>query len=126
MPRTISYLSPSSISVYRSNPTEFYLRYLVDDRPERVPQNAPMAIGSAFDAYVKSYLHNALFGAVDSKFELRTLFEAQVESQCRDLAWDHGRYAFDCYKDSGALSDLMLEMQRGIGEPRFEFSAQGA
>ena len=85
-----------------------------------------MAIGSSFDAHVKSYLHQAIFGKTDPKFELRTLFEAQVEEQCRELAWHHGKYAFDCYKGSGALSDLMLEIQRGGKEPRFEFIVQGA
>jgi hypothetical protein len=124
--RKIEYISPTALGVWESNKTEYYLLYLADERPPRIPQNRPMAIGSAFDAYVKSYLYEKLFGTVDPKFELSTLIEAQVEAQNRDWARQHGAYVFDCYKQSGALNDLLLEMQRANGEPRFEFEVRGA
>lgn len=32
---------------------------------------------------------------------------------------------FECYLKSGALSNMMIELNRAAGEPRFEFSIQG-
>lgn len=125
--RKIEYLSPSSIASYLKNRDEFYLTYLADARAPRFAQTQPMSIGSSFDAYVKSFLHEALFGKNnDPKFNLKTLFEAQVEPHNRDWAWEHGAYAFECYKRSGALGDLMLELQSSIGTPRFEIDVKGA
>jgi hypothetical protein len=88
-----------------------------------------MAAGSAFDAFVKSYLHQELFGAGHpraAEYELRTIFEAQVEAHNRDWAWEAGQYLFGHFKDSGALADLMLEMSGSAIEPRFEIAIQGA
>lgn len=122
----ISYLSPSSFALYQKSPEDYYLRYLATHRPSRMPQTQPMAIGSAFDAYAKSYLHDNLFGkGSNPKFDLKELFEAQVEEQNRTWAWEHGRYVFEQYKSTGALADLMLELQKGSTKPRFEFDALG-
>lgn len=123
--RKLEYLSPSSISKYREDKVEFYLTYLADIRAPRFPQTLPMSVGSSFDAFVKSFLHKALFGDNDPKFDLQTLFEAQVEPQNRDWAWKNGQQAFNCYKNSGALSDLMLDLQGSICDPRFEIEVRG-
>lgn len=124
--KTIQYLSPTSIGVYHKDKTEFYLNYLSDNRPDKIPQTLPMSVGSAFDAYAKSYLHEKLFGVGhDPKFELTALFEAQVEPQNRDFAIKAGKYSFDQYKFSGALSDLMIELSTSIGKPKFEFEVRG-
>jgi hypothetical protein len=123
--RKVEYLSPSGIALYVENPSDFYLRYLSDNKPPNMPQNQPMSIGSAFDAYVKSYLYEKLFGTRDGRYELRTLFEAQVEEQNRDWAWQHGAYVFEQYKQSGVLGDLMMDLQGAVGEPRFEFEIRG-
>lgn len=124
--RNVQYLSPTSISKYYENTTEFYLQYLAENRPDRIPQTRPMSIGSAFDAYAKSYLHEKLFGKDnDVRFQFETIFEAQVEKQNRDWAKEAGKYAFDCYHQSGALSDLMIELSSAIGTPRFEFEIRG-
>jgi hypothetical protein len=123
--KTIQYLSPSSISKFYKEPREFYLNYLSENRPERFPQTKPMSIGSAFDAYVKSYLHEALFGKGNPEYELSSLFEKQVEAHNRDWAWDAGKYAFDCYKLSGALADLMTLLSTATNDPRFEFEIRG-
>lgn len=122
--RTLSYLSPTSLSIYMDDKVRFYLLYLADTKLKREPQTEPMAIGSAFDAYVKSYLHERLFGK-DPKFDLRTLFEAQVETQNRTKAWDAGRYVFEQYKASGILTDLMIELDASVTTPRFEFDLMG-
>ena len=122
--RKMNYLSPTSISLFYTDPREFYLQYLCEERPERPPQTLPMACGSAFDAYVKSYIHEKILGS-DPKFELRTLFEAQVETQHRDYTWILGKYLFMMYQKSGALSDLMLDLGQSIGSPRFEIEIKG-
>lgn len=124
--REINYLSPSSITLYLNNKETFYRQYLSDNKRVRDPQNQAMAIGSAFDAYVKSYLYEALFGKDhDPKYSLISLFEAQVEKQNRDWAWDNGKYVFEQYKQAGCLADLMLDMTHAQSDPRFEFEVMG-
>ena len=59
------YLSPTSLSTWKKcvdagDMTEFFIRYLADKRPPRPPQTIPMAVGSAFDAYVKCYIMDRL------------------------------------------------------------------
>lgn len=102
---------------------EFYLKYLADNRPPKIKQTQPMSIGSSFDAYVKAYIVERLFGKRE-RFELKTIFEKQVEEHNRDWAWENGRYVFECYKRSGALADLMKELEHASAEPRFEFTVQ--
>jgi len=123
--RTPNYLSPTSISLFYEDAEEFYRRYLSENKSIRPPQTQPMSIGSAFDAYVKSYLYNNLFGNDgNGRFDLRTIFEEQVEEHNRDWAWEHGKLVFDQYKAAGCLADLMLELNQAVGKPRFEFSIQ--
>ncbi len=121
--RVLKYLSPTSIMKFRENPEEFYLNYLADNRPPRMKQTQAMSIGSAFDAYIKSHLVERLFGK-RPEFELRTIFEQQVEKHNWDWAWDAGRYAFGCYMLSGAVGDLMLELELSDGEPQFESTVE--
>jgi len=122
--RIPKYLSPTSIKLFFSDREEFYIRYLADERPPRPPQTRPMSVGGAFDAYVKSFLFKKLFGKTDPQFELQTIFEAQVEEQNRDWARIHGAHAFNCYRYSGALADLMLELEQAVHDPRFEFTVE--
>jgi hypothetical protein len=125
--RKPEYLSPSAIKTFLGNAEDYYIRYLSDNPIPNEPQNQPMSIGSAFDAYAKSWLHENLFGkGNDPKYSFEALFEAQVEKQNRDWARQNGLYAFDCYKQSGALSDLLLDLRKANGDPRFEFKVQGA
>lgn len=119
--REVKYLSPTSIMTWRQNKEEFYLRYLAEDRPPRFPQTKPMSVGSAFDAYIKSHLQQALFG----KSDFKALFEAQVEPQNREWAIEAGEYCFHCYKTSGAIADLMLQLINSPTDPRFEFTTRG-
>ncbi len=85
-----------------------------------------MSIGSAFDAYVKNFLHSRLFGEnFDPRFKLETIFEAQVEAHNRTTAWIDGAHAFECYRRSGALADLLLDLEGSVGTPRFEFDVKG-
>ena len=124
--RKPKYLSPTSISKWKSDREEFYLSYLADHRPPRIPQNQPMSIGAAFDAYIKADLHSRLFGpGSDPRFDFTTLFEEQVEPQNRDWAKVHGAHVFSRYRETGALANLMLELADADGPAQFEFTLEG-
>lgn len=123
--RMPKYLSPTSVHLFYDDLEEFYMRYLSEIKLPRFPQTQPMSIGSAFDAYTKSYLYNSLFGNDgNGRFKLEAIFEEQVAEHNRDWAWEQGRLVFYQYKKSGCLADLMLELNQAIGTPRFEFSIQ--
>jgi hypothetical protein len=83
-----------------------------------------MAAGAAFDAFVKSYLFEKLFGKTEDRFKCRTIFLNQVEAQNRDWAWIAGRDLFNFYRDSGALADFLLELEQATGSVRFEFTLE--
>lgn len=124
--RKLEYLSPTSIMKYMKDQENFYMMYMAENRAPREPQTKPMSIGSSFDAYAKSYLFHHLFGKIDPRFDFNTIFEAQVEPQNRDWAKKAGMYAFEAYKASGALADLVLMLDSAQGEPRFETTVMGA
>ena len=65
--RIPKYISPSSLSKFESDRRTFYERYLCDIRTERTPQFDFMAVGSAFDAFVKNAIYEAVFGIGSSK-----------------------------------------------------------
>lgn len=117
--RQPKYMSPSSLSIFYQNREKYYLQYLCPVKTDRDPQTPPMAAGSAFDAYVKSWLVEKLLGK-RPEFEFTTLFESQVEPQERDQALKAGKEVFDHYVKLGALSDLMLDLHGCIGLPKFE------
>jgi hypothetical protein len=122
-PKSLSY---SALTLWETDRDEFYIRYLSDRAAPRPPQEKPMAVGSAFDAYVKANLHAALFGAGSNpQFEFKTIFEAQVEKQCRDFALEAGKVVYDAYKLTGAYDDLLKLLQQSIEPPRFEFTVTG-
>lgn len=123
--RVPSYLSPTSLDVWKKSKEDFYLQYLADNRPPRFPQTQPMSVGSAFDAYIKSHLFEAIFGKCTPAYEFTTLFESQVEVQNRDWALVNGKYCFESYVHSGAMADLLQELQKAKSEPRFESTIQG-
>lgn len=123
--RTPAYISPSALSTFEYDRAEYYLKYCAEQRPPRMPQTKPMAIGSAFDAYIKSHIAKNIFGEVREKHSFEEMFEQQVEEQHRDWALVHGKWVFDSYLKSGALADLMLEIQLAVEEPRFEFKVEG-
>jgi hypothetical protein len=123
IPKSLSY---SSLSLWERDKDEFYVKYLSDHAAPRLPQKPPMAVGSAFDAEVKAALHADLFGAgSDPQFEFRTIFESQVEPQCRDFALTAGKVVFEAYKVAGAYDDLLQLLQKSIEPPRFEFNVTG-
>jgi hypothetical protein len=123
LPKSLSY---SSLTLWEKNPEEFYLRYLAERPAPRLPQEPPMAVGSSFDAYVKSALHAGLFGtSADPKFAFETIFESQVEPQCRDFARTAGQVCFNAYKLTGAFDELLALLRKSVEKPRFEFKVDG-
>lgn len=113
-------ISPSGIATFYEDRREFYLKYLSPNKPPRFPQTRPMSIGSAFDAYVKAYLVKQLYGEVIPGFDWPTLFEDGVEPHNRDWAKENGRYVFATYLRSGALADLIVELEMASNTPSFE------
>lgn len=118
------YLSPTSLKIWKEKRDDFYLYYLADVKAKRPPQTEPMSVGSAFDAYVKSFLVERLLGK-RPEFEFDTIFLSQVEEHNRDFARDAGKICFDAYQKQGALSDVLYDMTGCIGEPRFETKLEG-
>jgi hypothetical protein len=84
-----------------------------------------MAVGSAFDAFVKAWLSEKLFDEIREGFQLEQIFEDQVAEHNRDWAWEHGKYVFEAYHDCGALTYLLTELDQADGEPKFEFTVRG-
>jgi hypothetical protein len=125
--RVPEYLSPSSIKIAEKDWEDYAVKYLLNKRPPRPPQTQPMSVGSAFDAYAKSYIYYALFGnyGPDNQYELETILRDQVEPHNLEWARGAGKDCFDKYKAWGALADLMTELQKALGPPRFEFSVKG-
>jgi len=123
--RIPEYLSPSALGKWEFDREEFYKHYLCDTRLFNEPQSPAMAVGSAFDAYVKSALHRQLFGESNSMYSLDVLMCAQVDEAIRDWARTAGRHAFNCYQYSGAYDELLNELNLAVGDPQFEFTVQG-
>jgi len=124
--RLPEYLSPTSIKLFYDDIELFYQRYLSDNKLERDGQTQPMAIGSAFDAFVKSYLYERVHGkGHNEQYRLENLFEAQVGEAHRSWAWENGKRLFELYQGSGCLADLILELDQAVGPPRFEFDVRG-
>jgi hypothetical protein len=124
--RIPAYLSPSQIALWTSDRDEYYLQHLSEVRAPRPPQAIYMSIGSSFDAYVKSAMHENLFGkGNDLRFEFDTLFMSQVEEHNRDWARENGAYVYECYKQCGAYDELLGLLQQSKQAPQFEFTATG-
>ncbi len=124
--RTPKYLSPTALHTYEFDPEKYYLRYLSDNRPPREPQFLYMAAGSAFDAYVKNYLHETVYGkGFNVAYSLDALLESQLDPNNRIWGREHGLRMFTVYKDTGALADLARELGKAATPPIFEFSIEG-
>lgn len=117
--RKLKYLSYSGFKLFESDPEKFYERYIAETKSPRDPQNHYMAIGSAFDAYVKAELHHIFVNDGDPKYKPDTLFEAQVEPHNRDRARVDGQILHTRYVKCGAWKDLLEDM-KGCINPRFE------
>lgn len=120
------YLSPSALGTYEASDRDYYLKYLALNRPPRFPQTEAMAVGSAFDAYVKAEIAERVWGRNEKEqFVLNTIFEKQVEPQNRDFAWGAGEKCYLAYLATGAFERLMNLVGKSDPEPQMEFTAGG-
>jgi hypothetical protein len=115
---------------WRQEPGEYYLKYLSDFPLPKQPQTQAMGVGSAFDAYVKSFLYEHLFGRADKagndgRFALDAIFCEQVEPQNRDLGRLAGPHLLQKYRDLGAMDGLLSQLKKSVGKPRFEMDVRG-
>ncbi len=123
--RRPKYISPSAFDLWLKNKEKYFCKYLADIKPPGFPQTRAMSVGSAFDAYVKNYLIQILFGKVPPEFELKTLLKSQVEEHNLEWATEHGKIVFNAYQESGALADLLLDLRKSAIDPGFEFATEG-
>ena len=126
--RLPKYISPSALGRWESSREDFYKKYLCEHPMPHEPQTRAMAVGSAFNAYVKAALYRTLYGserAMKDDFNLDTLMESQVEEPIRMWARAAGRHIFDCYKYTGAFEELLAELEQAEDSPQFEFTATG-
>lgn len=126
--RRLTSLSYSSLSKWETDPDTFYMERLAEVRIAREPQTMAAAIGSAFDAHVKSALAAGLFGGLagghlPESLHFEPLFESQVEEQNRFRARTDGQYAFDAYCKSGRFRELLSELELSPEAPLLELEA---
>lgn len=122
--RVPKFISPSSLGRWEDRREEFYERYITPVLREKEPQVNYMAVGSAFDAYVKSSIHSAIFGDAATKgspFEFETLFEKQVEPHVRDEVLKRSTFLWDKYRSLGAYANLLTDIVDSPYAPEMEF-----
>lgn len=123
--REISALSPTSVMLYERDPILWYLRYCADERLPRTVQSQPAAVGSAFDAMIKSLLYAQFHPderiTPEHPYSAVTLLNKQVEAPNRDWATRAGLHCLDQYSQSGALAELLLSVTALPELPKFEF-----
>lgn len=120
----IPYISPTSLKMFYNDRDMFFKTYVA--KQPRMPQTQPMAIGSAFDAYIKSYLSEKLYGsaACSRGVCFDELFESQVEPQNRDWAREQGKYLLQRYLDLGCAADLLLDLATAGSDVKFELRVE--
>jgi hypothetical protein len=124
--RTTKGLSPTSLHLWENDRDEFYLKYLADNKRPDSGQTEAMAVGSAFDAYVKAALHKDLFGNDDGgKYSVDFLLLQQVDPVCMPFAIRAGKECLDCYVACRCYDELLRDMEKSTKTPRFEFTLYG-
>jgi len=128
------FLSPSSWMLFCKDKREWALKYLLkkDDGGALVPklkQTEPMALGGAFDCRVKSYLVERIYGSPEGYhapgYDFISLFEAAVDEENRDLVEEKSADVFAQYQASGALANLMFEVERADSDIYMETTVHG-
>lgn len=87
-----------------------------------------MAMGSGFDARVKSAIHTTVFGEAATKgspYEFECIFEKQVEPHVRDVVLERSADLFNQYVASGAYGELLGDIVHSPFAPEMEFSVRG-
>jgi len=96
-------ISPTALNTFYKSPKRFVDTYVLGGT--RMGQTKPMAIGSAFDVYIKA----ALLDWTSDEFEKE--FVRSVESQFRSWARVEGANVLKMYQDSGAYNNLLTEIR---------------
>jgi len=126
--RTPEYLSPSSLAKFETDRQTFFEIYLSPIKKKKPPQQDFMAMGSAFDAFVKSAIHKAVYGEATnkgSKFDFEVIFEKQVEPHIRDAVLEQSRDIWNQYVESGAYGVLLADIVKSPYAPEMEFTVKG-
>lgn len=105
----VEYMSPTSLSLWESDPEAWFRRYGCKQYSKQTPA---MSVGSAFDAFVKAHITGA---------DVWDLLKSQVEEHNRQFAYEAGRRCFDAYRESGAMADLAQELGTAVSKPKCEF-----
>jgi len=126
----ISYLSPTSIRLWRSNRDDFYRRYILPiNHPNHLGydvQNRAMAIGAGFDALLKLKLSKNLFseGKIGEEDRIDdNIFDNQVEPENRKWCLGEAEWLLGEYISLGAYQNLYNELLKD-SEIRFEFKLE--
>ena len=106
MIRRPEYLSPSALKTWETDRREYYIRYL-GPKIAPVPQTPPMAIGSAFDAYIKGTLLTRFTGQCPGCKDTATLLSTSVDPNLLPIARADGKRVLDDYVARGALDRLL-------------------
>lgn len=111
----LSYLSPTSVSLFYEDREQFYLQYLAGAVP-RQPATEAMAVGSLFDFLVKDYMHKVFYG---------TPINYQPENHAHldmDALWTIAKDLFAKYKEY-SLGYLIMEVEKQ--DVKFELRVDG-
>lgn len=120
--RIPKYLSPSGYQTFKNDPIRYFVQYLADELEPRMEQTIHMAMGSAFDAFVKSQITKDL--QIKDAFDCRQLYEEQVHRKYWDELWDKAGFLLNMYKSCGAYGLIVADMGFANIEPRFEFGVE--
>lgn len=90
--RKIDALSPTGLFLWESNKDEYYKKYLSPIKVAPLKQTQPMAVGNAFDAYVKAKI---------MEVEVEDLLKKQVEEYNYEWAKSHGLSCYQQYVKLG-------------------------
>lgn len=119
--RKLERLSYSAMSLWEKDPQTFFLTRLAGTRTRREPQGLPAAIGSAFDARIKSSLAASLWSQPPAELKFDALYEAQVEPQNRSQQLlDDSALLVSRYVACGRYAELMNALATSPTPPRFE------
>lgn len=118
----IKRLSPTALHTYERDRELFYCRYMSPNRPPKPPQTEPMAVGSGFDAFVKSGMFQVYYDHDDPEYDLTNLLDTQCEGDVRVFGERTGAHCWDRYYRSGCFNELCKDVDVGDRQPRFEFS----
>jgi len=107
----IKYLSPSSLATFYSSPDRYYAEKILGE--PRMPQTEAMAVGSAFDCFIKCHIAER---EGFSGWNLDKMLDTSIDTGLLDRSIGRGKRALLAYLDSRAwytikdkLADCIME-----------------